>query len=189
MPLLLLSLLLASLVVSASVAPPHLSVLHFPAQSWASINSAAHSALHAAAAIVEPETSSAAAAAAVIDLRRTAPTLTTLSQEPFAAVQNEPSEDVCRIPSAPASQSRESVLAELARGVADALNPAVDPCSNFYQFACGGWLAKNNQSTMPADKSSWSKSSDTEHTRTDHTGTEHKEKTSELRDWLTAHAR
>lgn len=115
--------------------------------------------------MIEPESISTAFsphAEAVIDLRRTTPPLTT--QDRLALVEHTLSEDVCRIPSAPASQTRESVLAELAHGVADAINPQVDPCSNFYQFACGGWLAKNNQTTMPADKSSWSKSSDTAHT-------------------------
>ncbi len=33
------------------------------------------------------------------------------------------------------------------------LDPAADPCQDFFQFACGGWLAKNE---IPADESRWS---------------------------------
>ncbi len=33
-----------------------------------------------------------------------------------------------------------------------ALDRTADPCGNFFQFACGGWLAKNE---IPADQSSW----------------------------------
>jgi endothelin-converting enzyme/putative endopeptidase len=33
-----------------------------------------------------------------------------------------------------------------------ALNRAVDPCANFYQFACGGWMAAN---PIPSDVSRW----------------------------------
>ncbi len=69
--------------------------------------------------------------------------------------------DVCTIPSAPASQSRASVLTALAHSVASAMDPSQEPCANFYLYACGGWLAKHNSSTIPPDQSSWSKSSDT----------------------------
>src|SRR4051812_49663498 len=33
-----------------------------------------------------------------------------------------------------------------------ALNRSVDACTDFYQFACGGWLAAN---PIPADRARW----------------------------------
>src|SRR3954471_7006592 len=33
-----------------------------------------------------------------------------------------------------------------------ALDKIVDPCVNFYQFACGGWRARN---PIPSDQASW----------------------------------
>src|ERR1700704_4836266 len=35
---------------------------------------------------------------------------------------------------------------------AGALNRNVDPCANFYQFACGGWMTAN---PLPSDASRW----------------------------------
>src|SRR5665213_644255 len=34
------------------------------------------------------------------------------------------------------------------------LDRTADPCSDFYQFACGGWMAGH---PMPADQSRWSR--------------------------------
>lgn len=67
--------------------------------------------------------------------------------------------DPCTIPSAPPLRSRSFMLESLAREVADAMDFSVEPCDNFYRYACGGWLEKNNVSAIPPDVSSWSKSS------------------------------
>lgn len=39
-----------------------------------------------------------------------------------------------------------------AASLMEAMDPTVDPCQDFYQFACGGWLRKN---TIPATNSGW----------------------------------
>src|SRR3954463_15950479 len=49
--------------------------------------------------------------------------------------------------------ARISAQAKAGSGVEfDALDRKTDPCTDFYQFACGGWIAKN---PVPADRRSW----------------------------------
>ena len=48
----------------------------------------------------------------------------------------------------------EDELARLPADVVAALNISVDPCDNFYEFACGGW---ESVTTIPHWQSSWAK--------------------------------
>src|SRR5437899_3448094 len=46
------------------------------------------------------------------------------------------------------------ILVADAQTVTTDLDRSVSPCVNFYQFACGTWMAKN---PIPADQSTWSR--------------------------------
>jgi endothelin-converting enzyme/putative endopeptidase len=45
--------------------------------------------------------------------------------------------------------------AAIAQTVLSAMDPKADPCTDFYRYACGGWMASN---TIPADQPRWSRS-------------------------------
>lgn len=44
---------------------------------------------------------------------------------------------------------------QIAADVTSAMSPEVDPCQDFYKYACGGWLATTER---PADQARWSRS-------------------------------
>ncbi len=44
-------------------------------------------------------------------------------------------------------------LNEAALSLIEAMDLNVDPCQDFYQYACGGWIKKN---PIPQSKSRWS---------------------------------
>jgi putative endopeptidase len=46
----------------------------------------------------------------------------------------------------------EGELSEIAESVLSSMNKEINPCEDFYQYSCGGWLSSN---TIPADRPSW----------------------------------
>ncbi|HEY5945385.1 MAG TPA: M13 family metallopeptidase [Kofleriaceae bacterium] len=55
------------------------------------------------------------------------------------------------VPPAPVAPASNATLADVGLEAAS-LDRTVDPCVDFYQFACGGWLSANQ---IPADRPAW----------------------------------
>uniref|UniRef100_A0A8B9SPF4 endothelin-converting enzyme 1 n=1 Tax=Anas platyrhynchos TaxID=8839 RepID=A0A8B9SPF4_ANAPL len=61
------------------------------------------------------------------------------------------------LPSPPPDPSRSICLTDacvrVASKILEALDPATDPCQDFYQYSCGGWIRRN---PLPTGRSKWS---------------------------------
>jgi predicted metalloendopeptidase len=53
---------------------------------------------------------------------------------------------------APGVQGPDAGVDPAAREVLDVMDPTADPCSDFYRYACGGWL---DRATIPPDETRW----------------------------------
>lgn len=62
----------------------------------------------------------------------------------------------------PGQESARSVQDKLFEDIRTSINDDVDPCQDFYQYACGGWL---HTTSIPPDKNTWSRSFSVIHER------------------------
>ena len=51
------------------------------------------------------------------------------------------------------NQESRAIFKLAAIQLTEAMDPTVNPCQDFFQYACGGWIKKN---PIPASKSGWS---------------------------------
>jgi len=60
-----------------------------------------------------------------------------------------------KAPPAPAKPTDLTQLPQYAQDIWKDVDPTVDPCTDFYKFACGGWEARTE---LPADRPRWTRS-------------------------------
>jgi hypothetical protein len=54
-----------------------------------------------------------------------------------------------KVSKSPSNICNTTVCQTAGKSIRDSIDSTVDPCDDFYAFACGGWMAKN---TIPSDK-------------------------------------